>query len=243
MKFTQIIVATMAVAVVVSSAALPVRSSLGGEGEGYTEEEDIYIPPASDYVQSGLILLLDGIENSDWGVHDSAATEWNDLMGSGAWSIDGNAYWTGLSLRRSVWGSDAITQKTGRWAGYPNFEIVFSIDILWTGNNYIKLGRSGTLFLDRVRYLNYSHTPNKLDATVPLYQPMSISVMGTTIYVNGQKVEQLSEPTSSYSGENDTQRFLPWVPGEIYCIRRYSRVLTADEVEYNYELDKARFGL
>lgn len=36
---------------------------------------------ARDYVQDGLIAMWDGIENAGWGVHDSNATIWKDLVG------------------------------------------------------------------------------------------------------------------------------------------------------------------
>ena len=42
------------------------------EKSGYT---------AKDYVQDGLIAMWDGIENAGWGVHDTNATVWKDLVG------------------------------------------------------------------------------------------------------------------------------------------------------------------
>ena len=54
----------------------------------------------------------------------------------------------------------------------------------------------------------------------------------------------------AWSWYNSTMRFL-WATnsagskcnGKAYCIRLYSRALTADEIAANYAIDKARFGL
>lgn len=60
------IVVLIAAAVVMSSAASPVRSNLGGDGEEYGDVETY---TASDYVQEGLVAMWDGIENAGLGEH------------------------------------------------------------------------------------------------------------------------------------------------------------------------------
>ena len=48
-------------------------------------------PTAKDYVQSGLVAMWDGIENAGWGVHNTSATVWKDLIGGYACPISSNA--------------------------------------------------------------------------------------------------------------------------------------------------------
>ena len=50
-------------------------------GWAFTASADI---PASSYVQDGLVVQFDGIENAGSGAaHDDAATTWKDLSGNG----------------------------------------------------------------------------------------------------------------------------------------------------------------
>lgn len=56
--------------------AAPIRSNLGGEGVEYGAVEPY---TAASYVQEGLFLMYDGIENVGWGEHDSSATTMADL--------------------------------------------------------------------------------------------------------------------------------------------------------------------
>lgn len=52
------------------------------------------IPPASAYVQSGLVAMWDGIENAGVGVHDNSATTWKDLSGNNRdWVLESGASW------------------------------------------------------------------------------------------------------------------------------------------------------
>lgn len=69
-------VATVAAAVAVCS---PVRSMLGADGSATGGYE---MPTAADYVQSGLVVQWDAIENVGYGVHDSTSTVWVDLCGN-----------------------------------------------------------------------------------------------------------------------------------------------------------------
>ncbi|MBO7721747.1 MAG: hypothetical protein J6T01_04990 [Kiritimatiellae bacterium] len=39
--------------------------------------------PASAYIQGGLVVHFDGIDDAGAGVHDSAATTWKDISGNG----------------------------------------------------------------------------------------------------------------------------------------------------------------
>lgn len=55
-----------------------------GTGE-FVLGPDIIDYTAKDYVQDGLVAMWDGIENAGWGVHDSNATVWKDLVSEVDW--------------------------------------------------------------------------------------------------------------------------------------------------------------
>ena len=81
--------------------AAPVRSMLGADGAEIVESD---MPTALDYVQDGLVCMFDGIENVDWGMHDSEATTWTDLVGgrTTTWLSDASnsLTWENGGLRR-----------------------------------------------------------------------------------------------------------------------------------------------
>lgn len=52
------------------------------------------VTPAMRYIQDGLIVMWDGIENVGWGEHDESATTWKDLAGK--YNLD-------LPTRNHVW--------------------------------------------------------------------------------------------------------------------------------------------
>ena len=70
--------------------AAPVRSNLGGDGEEYGDVEPY---TAASYVQEGLFLMYDGIENAGWGIHEDTLTHMQDL-GPYNLSFPVSATWT-----------------------------------------------------------------------------------------------------------------------------------------------------
>lgn len=58
----------------------PVKSNEAAKGIAFADDGSA-IPSAADYIQDGLILMYDGIENAGWGVHDPEATTWTELVG------------------------------------------------------------------------------------------------------------------------------------------------------------------
>ena len=78
MKRSAFIIVGIGLLAAMAAFARPIRSLVGEKGEDYV---DVSAPTASDYVNDGLVFMLDGIENVDWGVHDNTAQEWVDLVG------------------------------------------------------------------------------------------------------------------------------------------------------------------
>ena len=66
-----------------SAPAYITKSLLSGKNAISFDSEPTPIPSASDYIQDDLVLFRDGIENEDFGVHNSSALVWKDLSLNG----------------------------------------------------------------------------------------------------------------------------------------------------------------
>ena len=89
------------------------------------------MPTARDYVQDGLLVLYDGIENVGWGEHDGNASAWVDLAGT----LDPAQYQAGTIVADDHAYNPEGTQiatnsakKTLRNIPCPCYEIVMSVD-------------------------------------------------------------------------------------------------------------------
>ena len=70
------------------------KSLIGGRSNLLMSGQDT-MPTAADYVQNGLIAMWDGIENAGYGLHDSEATVWKNLVTNSPFS-DGERISSGL---------------------------------------------------------------------------------------------------------------------------------------------------
>lgn len=214
---------------------------------------------AKDYIQDGLVAMWDGIENAGWGTHDPSATVWKDLSENGHDLIIGagefgNNYFNagGTNYANLDYALDYYTTEA----------VVMTSNLssrLTIGNNLIISGDGGNygrnLSLSKVGI--YRAVVNSIgkafDATISNGMIYSISVGGSA-WLNG--VELLESSTAgnlnNYSPGKLTQ--VGWRKrdnsesasdgsGLIHNLRLYNRDLTAEEIAYNYNIDKARFGL
>lgn len=90
-------------------------------------------PTARDYVQDGLVVLYDGIENVGWGEHDGTASAWVDLAGT----LDPVQYKSGTVIGDNCAYNPTGTQiatnsalKTLMGIACPCYEIVMSVNSL-----------------------------------------------------------------------------------------------------------------
>lgn len=200
-------------------------------------------PTARDYVQDGLEGLWDGIENAGWGIHDSNATTWVDLTGKFTNTITiGSGGWTANSKVSN--GNNAL-YLLGR-NSYHSYEVVFKeVQENEQKNKYLKLGRYGSSY--RISGSPNIYLNGNTAYEYPVIEIGKIYSFGDDYnlkpYMNGVRLNKISAVVPSYSGETDAQKFLINIIGEIYCVRRYARHLTDEEIAHNYAIDKARFGL
>lgn len=218
---------------------------------------------AKDYVQDGLVAMWDGVENAGWGVHDPSATVWKDLSGNGndltqtgtvntTWENDACVFDKKRSMGMSSFpvAKDAVLSKN--WT----LEVVFSITSTDNINGSLfGLGYSGS----RVLWVYANATTTIISALyqntigIPvgkntLNQTNHIAITGDgRVYVNGefysQRISSTNEPDSTILNIGCLPLFKDYMIGKINAIRFGGENLTAEEIAYNYNIDKARFGL
>ena len=215
----------------------------------------------TDYVQDGLVLLLDGIHNIRGG-HSTNTNVWEDLSGNNYdYTLnniqinDNNIYFKGTNnsyaLRKEnlseIFGNTLYDDRT--------IEIV----VKDTSNSHIWMcGNSSS----RKAIGIYG---GRLTVSIPPDYVSTFSLKNSALKVNNYSIlhkkegeicvyqnnEQLVNTNNlncwDHSGEvsyigNRSTNGTP-LNGEIYSIRVYNRILTEKEINHNYQMDKKRFGI
>ena len=232
----------------------PIRSNVGATHIAYGEHEEPRNYTASDYVQDGLVCLLDGIENVGLNEHDNTATAWVNLVNGGGSEALGDRTWNADSLNTAghlglSWGNPPAVQDSE--SNSRTIEVVFSTHETSVQVVLISLGTRRVI----------GCTENSIGIgpyhAVPIVS-ISDAVWGVTVtypadsnspsaaYVNGSLVTErtggnFTNPVSNaiFIGGYYSKPF----SGTVFCIRMYSRELSAEEVAWNNKVDRARFGL
>ena len=208
------------------------------------------VPTARDYVQDGLIAMLDGIENAGWETHDATATVWKDLSGNGhdvdvdltqaSWE-DGFLKVTGTTCTRDEEITNIATLEVlfreSSGFSYPNNKGPFFVlgeskgpCCLWYGHV------AGGASINTRISSNNAVSKSILASRSYTYSPWSY-------YVNGEKMPLYNPPSTLADAVGCKATAVGGKPIEIYHVRAYSRALTAEQIAVNYAIDKARFGL
>lgn len=219
------------------------------------------VPTARDYVQDGLIVMWDGIENAGLCVHDTSATTWRDLSGHGYDLSCFNSYeWLDSAVKLSGGSRPIYRPRTiiGKLGADAHVSIVAEAES--SGGVILGLGQgnsnSAIVFTRRsngafVQIANSSSAGIK--NIVPFSETLfSIAVnysSGDIAYseVNGIQKNPYYKFGGTYCstlcvGDRVNDSSNPFT-GKVHTIRIYSRVLTSAEIAHNYAVDKARFGL
>lgn len=220
------------------------------------------IPTAKDYVQDGLVAMWDGIENAGYGVHGPSATVWKDLVSEVDWVkqntelsypifsadsavFDGTNCFVNITPSIvSAWNGGKITIEA---CGATEFLATSTDQHIWELNLGI---RNEHWFRKDSQYITWGQPKfTNYDSLSRLNTPRVSSVLfdGVNLmqYIDG---EYKVSATPIISGSvSSSPCFLigggRLFTGEVKNIRIYNRVLTAEEIEHNYEIDKARFNL
>lgn len=229
-------------------------------------------PTARDYIQDGLVAMWDGIENAGLGIHSSTPSKWVDLTGNGydiklntgltisEDSISAVSRWIGyygaqigftsmsVCVRlRATNQSRMVAQPAGE-ANFVYFEFRPSdlkLGISQRGrdiNNYVGIDIDPSMLGSRASlHANYGKSGSRFGAyecylngvaqTLKSGSGYPYNNAGTNFAV-GSRIQGSSTPSGSFNTGADVCR-----------IALYSRALTPEEIQHNYEIDKRRFNL
>lgn len=217
----------------------------------------------TDYVQNGLEVIWDGIENTRNG-HVTTPTNWENLVST---SYDmknkkGSSFQSDCAVfTGSEWFKTAYTNKK-----YATVEVVFQKDnsseyILVktsnsgaSGNGIALIDSIGTSSVKVGTYSRHGSQVNSSDLAPGVKVSLSVT-QGTnttdvgSAYANGMSASHAESSVDWAYGNYSIGAYDRYAnggyffKGKIYCIRLYTRELTESEVLHNYAIDKQRFGL
>ena len=201
-----------------------------------------------DYINDGMILLLDGLQNTREG-HSASTNVWEDLSGNN-YDVtmeniqinNNNMYFSGTNSKMySENNINAVsvemvleleeTEQIEQYIAYFG-----SIDkiLAWSPTeNAFSLGNKKKRYsIDKLYKLSSISVQYNPDAMYLNSKELGLNV-GSEGWMYGQKYPFM---ISGYSGG--------WrMKGKIYSIRVYNRALTQEEINHNYMVDKARYGI
>ena len=237
----------------------------------YGSRMSLYIPASSSvtektYVKNGLILHLDGINNTGSG-HSNTSTIWKDLSGNNNNGTVTGATWesTGLSF-------DGIDDWVSiKELNYPevSLEVVFEDNSIPGNSHYYMfcnleqggygLGNNGNNGLVGQVYINNGYqylSIDNFDSTIKNTLTITSNGKESKLYLNGNLEKSIivengiiGYPINNTimalgtNPEGSTNIKAESYKGNIFSARMYNRVLTEQEIKNNYEIDKSRFGM
>lgn len=217
------------------------------------------------YITDGLVAMWDGEWNAGGGKHDANATVWKDLVGDDDLVCSGDYVWNnGFEYPSTMQGVTKAVGNTLYTLGDLSIHICVSIKSSTPSNIH-----SGDLFsLDRVAgsgIVSYAASKNQPQtfswwtfganhaSTVVAIDGETTSAVlakeGSVInaFLDGRRVEYWRQ-TNTLEGfvsigqlRDQSKRSAP--NAIVHNFGIYNRALTAEEIAYNYNIDKQRFGL
>lgn len=216
------------------------------------------------YIKDGLILNLDGINNTTNG-HDSSTTVWEDLSGNGLNFNLNNITINDDSMSFNGTTSYANIQDIKLWKTIANNTTEYDVELCLKFNNSesyqpIISSNYGLINVAKfVKYLQFKSTNFGLNLSSILgndnwskYDKFTISCnmnallgyFNTTNYTLESTNDSISPPTSdNFSIGTRLTGESYWFHGDIYSIRIYNRHLTDEERLYNHSVDVKRFNV
>ena len=212
-------------------------------------------PTARDYVQDGLWLQFDAIENNGFGRHDSDLTYWKDNISgillnqvNGKFRFTGNAFeWTSVDRLVSVKSEDARINFSST---------VQTLEVVTTKANpvFTIQGLNGFDGWVSSRIGANSDGAVSLEANDPggglTYLAMTADGERMRIYINGVNVAtggviknsyaKITNPILIFNGSIISSGVSS---GKVCAIRHSTSCFTPEQIAANYAIDKARFNL
>lgn len=204
---------------------------------------------AKDYVQDGLVFMLDGIENAGWGVHDPNATVWRDLVGNKDFTLFGSAHFDEMSMR-------TLNQLGYAYYNGTIFGRTNTIELSISGVNYSNyntiLTRSDdnfSVFTESFRRWAIKGPSTRPNCTPVYIKPLILTWDSSSSKISYADGTGTSLEGSSYNGGGNAKWSIcgsdlqHQFVGNVYAVRIYNRILNDSELAANYAVDKARFNL
>lgn len=241
----------------------PIRSSIGASEEAWIPADEFVNP----YVADSMVAMWDGVWNTGLGEYDPDATTWKDLVGERDLELSGtSAFVNGRFVTDGSSGCYAINYNPIPRDQVVTIEMVAQLRYVQAPSFHFSCGdtradgdRTGV-----IAYLSGLHLSFNCDtgadasiaanekvvrSVVVVYNPVATYDSAVVAaYVNGQEVAM----TRANRGNRNPQGNAVIVGGttwnynaaDTFCrIAVHSRALTPEEIQYNYQIDKARFGL
>lgn len=217
----------------------------------------------TDYVQNGLEVIWDGIENTRNG-HVTTPTNWENLVSS-TYDMQ-NKKSSSFEANCAVFTGSEWFKSSYTWKKYPTVEVVFSKDnsseyIILKTSNTAQSGKGIALIDSKGASSVLAGTYSRKGAQVnsaSLAPGVKVSLSVTqsadstdigSAFANGESASHTGSNCDWAYGDyaigayDRTSSGGYFFKGKIYCIRLYTRELTESEVLHNYAVDKQRFGL
>lgn len=243
----------------------PVRSMVSARDSANAEGESSVWPSAADYIQDGLIAMYDGIENSDFGIHDESSSIWKDLIGDNDAIVSAGGTWlhNALSCNGSACGAVANLFSTSE---VGTVECVVSDVPENVDPRGIILGicaNSGTeneicpmIGKYYGRYVN-AFSPGRSANFNNSFVSSKTTIQMSSLYTGSNSQAYLDttqvvldkygfpgmNTSFGFGGRYYNNAFSFCIACKIHTVRIYSRQLSSEERAFNYRIDKERFGL
>ena len=221
------------------------------------------LPSSADYVQDGLLVQWDGIDNAGTGVHNPSATTWKNLAGGGYdLTLTENGSWNAEGRALVVNGVSAVAD--GVTPEYKTIEVVCKR----TSSSGRIMFHSGlkTRFVlfdadggNQRAYFSGDTADNQSTVTKYVKQPFLGSEIDffagrydddgkvTDVFKDANQREDGARGNNwgvgtgiTIGGRVNTSNPYSWY-GEVYAIRLYNRRLTKSELACNHRIDCKRF--
>ena len=220
----------------------------GKDTSNISNSKVIFETASMDYVQDGLVLLLDGIQNIRGG-HSTSTNVWEDLSGN---NYDVTMKNITINENNMYFSGDTSIMYSENNINAVSVEMVLELEESSQGEQYI--ASFGSLYkilawAPSEKGFSLGHQKKRY-LVENLYKKNSISVQYSpdVMYLNSKKLDN-SLNMESWSSAPKYPFMISgyangWrLKGKIYSIRVYNRALTQDEINHNYEMDKKRFGI
>lgn len=237
-------------------------TTVGKDEEKDKEQISRDIPDVISYVQDGLIMYYDGINNTGNG-HSNTTTKWKDLSGNNNDGTINGSVWEENSLNfdgiddwvncGEMNYSNVTIEAVVLYKNVPNEEMAVAVN--WENGGYgLSLNNTKNCCEMNLNGTYNRCMANNVAKANKMYY-ISGPYDGSKLVINENGISTNTSISSSITTTKNSTVFAlgtnprgdiatgSFLDGKIYSVRVYNRVLTDEEVNNNYEIDKVKFGI